>query len=916
MRAAVVLVALVLAPMPVAAQEAASPPVQGPTFRTGVDLITLDVAAVDDEGRPVDGLQAPEFTVQIDGRPRRIVSVEQVRFPVPEPAVRNARRPPVVERVETFFSTNLAPQEGRMIVVAVDELNIRPGNVRPLLATAADFVESLNPADRVAFYAYPQPGAFVDFTDDHARIRRAMELVVGNQVPFRGRYNIGLYEAVQIILKNNLILAESVFVRECRRAADRNRDICEQEILSEMTTLISKVRADRQQSLLGLQDLLRRLRTLDGPKALVIISEGLVLEDPTDLNDTIRLAAAAQASVHVLLMDVIRGADVTSGVMPPTMSEDRELQVEGLREMAFAARGALHNVFGNGRSAFDRLASELSSYYIIGVEAEPGDRDDTTHRIDVAVRRRGVTLRSRRAFVMAAARDASPPTPERMGDLLSSPFGVPDVPLRVTTFAMQHEDAAKVRLLLAADVGQPGAAAARYTIGWALIDGEGHIAASASGERLLSPIAGRADQPLGFVTPIVVEPGVYSLRLGVVDESGRRGSVVREVNAWKLRGEEFAVADLVVGPIPEAGNPLLPAVEPHVGDSLAGLIELYSTTPASFDRTAVTFEVADAEEGPALLTVPGQMAPDTAEPGARSVQAIVNPRALPAGRYVMRARISRDGQPAGLLVRPFVLMPPAAAAIPDNPPPLAIPRFERGAVMAPDVLGEILSGLERQSPSLREATAAARGGQYGAAALEALTAGAQEAAAFFKGLEWYVKGDISQAASQFNIAAGPRRTFFPAAFYLGAAYAAAGRDRDAAGVLQMSFGAEPRPAIAYALFADARLRDGQPQSVIDVLGPAWQRTPDNDELGQRLAVAYALTGRHAEALPVLEGYLSRHPDDQAALFAAILAQYEASTRVGVSLSDVERERLTRWARAYTGPQRALVDKYVDTLRAR
>jgi thioredoxin-like negative regulator of GroEL len=422
--------------------------------------------------------------------------------------------------------------------------------------------------------------------------------------------------------------------------------------------------------------------------------------------------------------------------------------------------------------------------------------------------------------------------------------------------------------------------------------------------------------PLGFITPAVVDPGVYSLRLGVVDASGRRGSVVREVNAWKLSGEEFAVADLVIGPVPDAGNPLLPAVEPHVSDSLAGLIELYSTNPALFDRTTVAFEVADAEEAPALMTARGEMSPDAAQPGTRSVQALLNPRALPAGRYVMRARITRDGQPVGLLVRPFVLTPPAAAALPDNPPQLAIPRFDRGAVMAAPVLGEILAGLERQTPSLREATAAARDGRFGAAALEALTAGAQEAAAFFKGLEWYEKGDINQAANQFNIAAGPRRTFFPAAFYLGAAFAAAGRDRDAAGVLQMSFGSEPRPSMAYALFADARLRDGQPQSVVDVLGPAWSRTPADDEIGQRLAVAYVLTGRHAEALPVLEGYISRHPDDQVALFAAIIAQYEAATRAGVSLSDAENARLTRWARAYSGPQRALVDKYVETLRAR
>src|SRR5688572_21981848 len=79
-------------------------PTQGPTFRTGIDVITLDVAAVDAQGRPVDGLLASEFSVRIDGRPRRIVSVEQVKFPAPPEVPGSRRRPPVAERVETFFS--------------------------------------------------------------------------------------------------------------------------------------------------------------------------------------------------------------------------------------------------------------------------------------------------------------------------------------------------------------------------------------------------------------------------------------------------------------------------------------------------------------------------------------------------------------------------------------------------------------------------------------------------------------------------------------------------------------------------------------------------------------------------------------------------------------------------------------------
>ena len=67
---------------------------------------------------------------------------------------------------------------------------------------------------------------------------------------------------------------------------------------------------------------------------------------------------------------------------------------------------------------------------------------------------------------------------------------------------------------------------------------------------------------------------------------------------------------------------------------------------------------------------------------------------------------------------------------------------------------------------------------------------------------------------------------------------------------------------------------------------------------------------------MLDAYLAKHPADAEALLAAILAHYEVASRENVALSDVERAKLTRYAKAYKGPQQALVAKYLDALRAR
>ena len=901
--------ALLLSGEAVAQTTPAEPPaqLQGPTFRTGVEVIAIDVAVVDGRGKPVEDLLAPDFVVKIDGEPRRVVSAEQVKIDI------EAARREYAEPVESLYTTNLVPPNGRMIVLAVDQLNIRPGAVRPLLATAAKFLESLSPADRVAFVSYPDPGVFVDFTNDRLRLKQAMERVVGSQSTFSGRFNVGLYEAIAISDRHDDRIYNLVIQRECRGLAGFSLEQCERDVVVEADMMVANVRRDTTQSLSGLFQLLQYLALIEGPKSLILMSEGMVLENQSDLDLVIRAAAIGRVAVNVLLMDVPRG-DVVLQQMPPTASEDRDMQRAGLENLAAGARGALYNVIGTGESIFERLSSELSAHYVIAVEQIPGDRDDRNHRIDVEVRRRGVTIRSRRAFVLSSP--GKPRKPEEvLGEIMRSPFGVAELPLRVATFSRHDAASGKVRVLIAADVGQPGVVNQDFSIGYVLIDRDGKAVAGSSEKRTLSAPDGQATTAPAYLGEVVVDAGTYSLRFDVVDAEGRRGGVVRDVSAWKFTGEEFALGDLLIGDFPTSGEPTVrPGVEPRVRESLAAYFELYSTSAGTLDATKVNIEIADEQDGPALTSSVARIVPSS-QPTARTAQAIVSAVVLPPGRYFARARVERDGKTAGVLVRPFILDAPA----PNAPMPVfalaSVPQFDPSSVMSKDIVTAMLDSADKGAPALKGAMAEARAGRYATAALEALTSGDQTLAAFFKGLDWYSKGQIGQAATQLQLASGPRQGFFPAAFYLGAALAAGGKDRDAAGVWQLAMGNQPRPRLAYILFADARLRDGQPTSVIDVLKPMYERTPDDDEIAMRLASAMLMTGRYVEARPVLDTFLAKHPDDQAALFAAVFAQYQATTREKLAVSAAERAKLMRYVRAYEGPQQALMTKYLDVMTA-
>src|SRR3954469_26034955 len=114
MKQACVALAVLLLASPAFAQAPAQ--AQEPTFRTGVDVITVDVGAVDSRGQPVTDLHAPEFTVKVDGQPRRVVTADIVKYKYTPDDGTTPRRPVIKEDrpFETQYSTNITQPEGRM----------------------------------------------------------------------------------------------------------------------------------------------------------------------------------------------------------------------------------------------------------------------------------------------------------------------------------------------------------------------------------------------------------------------------------------------------------------------------------------------------------------------------------------------------------------------------------------------------------------------------------------------------------------------------------------------------------------------------------------------------------------------------------------------------------------------------------
>ncbi len=177
---------------------------QPPVFRSGVDLVTVDVTVLDGSGRPVEGIGADRFDVRVDGVPRRVVWAEYVR---------HHTKPLAPADSSPHFDTNEGMNPGRLVLVAVDQAHIRRIEGRSALRAAASFIDALEPTDRVAGAPLTHGGA-IQFTSDHASVKTYLQTLTGTAVPVPAHFNIGLSEALAISDGSRTRLDQAV-LREC-----------------------------------------------------------------------------------------------------------------------------------------------------------------------------------------------------------------------------------------------------------------------------------------------------------------------------------------------------------------------------------------------------------------------------------------------------------------------------------------------------------------------------------------------------------------------------------------------------------------------------------------------------------------------------------------------------------------------------
>ena len=388
------------------------------TFRTGVDLVQVDVSVLDKDRHPVTGLKPGDFVVKEDGKVRPIAAFSTVTLP-PRPPTPTATW---MRDVAPDVVTNLAPKEGRLVVILFDR-SLVTDQFPPARQTAEAAVDQLAPNDLAAVIFTGVAGVPQNFTANRALLRAAIDQ------PFLGD-------------------GENPYDPEDPKCPC---GVCSLEAMTNV--------AD------ALRDVPHRRKTLlfIGKGVAVNTTDVRCFAEVKDAREKLlRAAGAANLTIHSFDSELLQTGAYTAsrsgGIPEVTDATGRSHNLIRQGDLAFYPGETGGRAIKNTNAPWEPIPAifaETQSYYVLGIAPSSVTNDGAFHKISVEVNLPGVNVYPRKGYYspapQATARAQSPDAPPAtLSAALRNMWPETQIPMGVTTAAF-------------ATPGAPGAAVAIVT---------------------------------------------------------------------------------------------------------------------------------------------------------------------------------------------------------------------------------------------------------------------------------------------------------------------------------------------------------------------------------------------------------------------------------------------------------------------
>ena len=316
-----------------------------------VERILVDARVTTGSGDPILNLQPKDFKVRIDGKAAKVESVEWIAETAVARELADIEKTPQPQPV----GMEIPEPQGRLIVVffqtdfSREDVRIR-GQMK-ILSFADDFVESLEPEDRVAVFSY----------DSHLKFR----------LDFTNRAN-----DIKATMRDCLAINEPPFPRPVPSPSLARR-------------LDPKEMKDAGSPEKGLFLIGNALRPIPGPKSLILFGWGL----GRLAGDHIHLGKD-----YVVAERALEGSRTTVFAIDLTQADGHSLAA-GLAAPADATGGFYASTFNFPYLAMDRLKKTLAGHYELEVR-KPELKTRGLHEIEVEViGHRDAEVMARRTYI-------------------------------------------------------------------------------------------------------------------------------------------------------------------------------------------------------------------------------------------------------------------------------------------------------------------------------------------------------------------------------------------------------------------------------------------------------------------------------------------------------------------------------------
>jgi VWFA-related protein len=334
-------------PAPPGEQSSTQKPQQPPVFRTGADLVRVDVAVLDRRGLPVPTLTANDFELQEDGVTQEIRAFQYVRADG-QPVAGDDVELPI--RSRSHAASEAAKDDVRVFLIFWDEYHI--GQLASAVRARQYLMQfvrtAFGPRDLVAFMDPLTPLEAIVFTRDRLELAERVRKLQGR---------LGVYVPTRSAIEDAHM--------------ERGGDI--ERLRSEVTVSALKAAAVH---LGGLRD---------GRKSIILISEGL--------------RGMMRDSMQSLMTDLIRAANDNNTafftVDPRGFGPQRiSMLLEGLS----VDTGGQFFRTNDLEHAFRQVVTQASAFYLLGYSSQERPADGRFHKIKVRVKQSGLEVRARAGY--------------------------------------------------------------------------------------------------------------------------------------------------------------------------------------------------------------------------------------------------------------------------------------------------------------------------------------------------------------------------------------------------------------------------------------------------------------------------------------------------------------------------------------